>query len=396
MAKHPKKEYKQQSIMEMVDTLQRQLNPLTSIFGESKSILEMMEKSQKINPASDAARAAFQQSSLMPTYFESQSAIARSAQLRLPYTMAFNFEESNSLLKMASQHELSSSAINIAGVANKAFQQSSLASINVVDHSAIAMQAQLRIPEAIAFKDTFLEMTKGMNAYNSVMSVRESMIHSMGGNSVYENMMESVNLVSNSVEPYRTAFDTARTLFAASESFKLIKDFQSQAVLADPFFSEYAGVFKQFESIHNLDSFKVISSLKNFPFEDVVRNNFDYLTELKESSDETILELDLEISERLSLVDDFNDLSIENQNFLLSSYHTYYYPIVLNCIVILIWLQAFLDEKLDLTNHTFILVEKSKEKLSYVSNVYRPNPSAIIDNVVAGGALMLLAKILGW
>lgn len=160
--------------------------------------------------------------------------------------------------------------------------------------------------------------------------------------------------------------------------------------------SKATEVLKQYNQFSELESFKAIPRLKNFPFEDLGRNNFDYLTELKESSDETILELDLEISEKLSLVDDFNDLSIENQNFLLSSYYTYYYRIVLNCIVILIWLQAFLDEKLDLTNHTFILVEKSKEKLSYVSNVYRPNPSAIIDNVVAGGALMLLAKILGW
>lgn len=155
-------------------------------------------------------------------------------------------------------------------------------------------------------------------------------------------------------------------------------------------------LFKQHDKFRKLESFKAISSLKNFPFEDIVRNNFDYFTELKESSDETILELDLEISERLSLVDDFNDLSVEDQSFILSSYRICYYPIILNCLIILLWLKDFLDEKLDLTNNTFIFVERSKVKLSYISNIYRPNPSAIIDNVVAGGALMLLAKILGW
>ena len=59
------------------------------------------------------------------------------------------------------------------------------------------------------------------------------------------------------------------------------------------------------------------------------------------------------------------------------------------------WLQTFLDEKLDLTNNTFIFIEKSKEKLTYISNVYRPNPSTIIDGFIGSAVLALLLKIFG-
>lgn len=128
----------------------------------------------------------------------------------------------------------------------------------------------------------------------------------------------------------------------------------------------------------------------------MVRIDLDSIPDLEENISETIVELDSEISDELSLVDDFNELSEERRTVLLGLYQVYYYSIILNCLFILMWLQVFLDEKLDLTKNTFIFVEKSKEKLSYISNVYRPNPSAMIDNFVVGGSLMLLAKILGW
>lgn len=307
--------------------------------------------------------------------------------------LSYQLEKSNSLLGIASQYERLTSAVNIA---NKA-QQLNLASTNVVDQSLIARNAQLRFPEAMAVQDTFLEMTKEMSAYNnSVMSVRESLIQSTGGTSVYENMMSSVNLIRDSLEPYRSAFDAVSTSFEASEISKLVGDIQSQKAITNSVLSDYADVFKQVESLHNLESFKAITRLKNFPFEDMVRIDLDSIPDLEENISETIVELDSEISDELSLVDDFNELSEERRTVLLGLYQVYYYPIILNCLFILMWLQVFLDEKLDLTKNTFIFVEKSKEKLSYISNVYRPNPSAMIDNFVVGGSLMLLAKILGW
>lgn len=313
------------------------------------------------------------------------------------YPLSYNFEKSSSLLGIASQYEHLNSAASIADMASKAAQPVDFASSSVVDQSVIAINAQLRAPEAIAVQDTFLEMTKGMSAYNnSLISVKERMIQSIGGTSVYEDMITSANLVRKSIEPYRSAFDAVRTSFEASESFKVARELQSQAFLANSLSSEYSNVFKQFESLHNLESFKAITRLKNFPFEDMARIDLDSTPDLEENLSETIVELDSEISDEISLVDDFNELSEEKRTVLLGLYQVYYYPIILNCLFILMWLQVFLDEKLDLTKNTFIFVERSKEKLSYISNVYRPNPSAMIDNLVVGGFLMLLAKSLGW
>ena len=399
MAENPKKDSKTPSMLEiseMVDQIQRQLNPLSFGGKAIDSIMPRMANYEQLHSAASIANKAFQQSSLMPAYFENQSAVEILAQSRAEEMMAFNFEESNSLLKMASQHGLPNSAVNIADIANKVAQTLSLASSNVVDQSVIARQAQLSIPEAIAFKDTLLGMKEGQSAYSSIMSARESLIQSKGGTSVYENMMSSVNLIRDSLEPYRSAFDAVRTSFEASEMSKLVGDIQSQKAITNSVLLDYADVFKQVELLHNLESFKAITRLKNFPFEDMVRIDLDSIPDLEENISETIVELDSEISDELSLVDDFNELSEERRTVLLGLYQVYYYSIILNCLFILMWLQVFLDEKLDLTKNTFIFVEKSKEKLSYISNVYRPNPSAMIDNFVVGGSLMLLAKILGW
>ena len=399
MAENPKKDSKIPSMLEiseMVDKIQRQLNPLSFGGKAVDSIMPRMANYEQLHSAASIANKAFQQSSLMPAYFENQSAVEILAQSRAEEMMAFNFEESNSLLKMASQHGLPNSAVNIADIANKVAQTLSLASSNVVDQSVIARQAQLSIPEAIAFKDTLLGMKEGQSAYSSIMSARESLIQSKGGTSVYENMMSSVNLIRDSLEPYRSAFDAVRTSFEASEMSKLVGDIQSQKAITNSVLLDYADVFKQVELLHNLESFKALTRLKNFPFEDMVRIDLDSIPDLEENISETIVELDSEISDELSLVDDFNELSEERRTVLLGLYQVYYYSIILNCLFILMWLQVFLDEKLDLTKNTFIFVEKSKEKLSYISNVYRPNPSAMIDNFVVGGSLMLLAKILGW
>lgn len=59
------------------------------------------------------------------------------------------------------------------------------------------------------------------------------------------------------------------------------------------------------------------------------------------------------------------------------------------------WLQAFLDERLDLTNNTFIFVEKSKEKLSYLGNVCRPKPSGVIEGLIGSAIFTLIMKVFG-
>ena len=152
---------------------------------------------------------------------------------------------------------------------------------------------------------------------------------------------------------------------------------------------------KQYEQFGELESFKAISRLDNFPFEDIKSINLVRLPDSEEKISKTIIELDSEISDELSLVDDFNELSEERRTILLEIYQAYYYPIILNCLVIIMWLQVFLDERLDLTNNTFIFVEKSKEKLSYLGNVCRPKPSGVIEGVIGSAIFTLIMKVFG-
>lgn len=193
------------------------------------------------------------------------------------------------------------------------------------------------------------------------------------------------------------AFKATHLGLKPATQFILPEGFASKNQVSDlsSVISKATEVFRQYEQFGELESLKAISSLKNFPFKDLVQNNFDYSTELKESSDKTILELDLEISERLSIVDDFNDFSIEEQDFLLSSFRTYYYPIILNCLITLYWLKNILDENLDLSNKTFIFVEKSKENLFYIGNVCRPKLSGVIEGIVGSAIFTLIMKVFG-
>lgn len=246
------------------------------------------------------------------------------------------------------------------------------------------MNAQLRAPEAIAVQDTFLEMTKGMSAYNnSLMSVKERMIQSIGGTSVYEDMMASANLVRKSIEPYRSAFDAVRTSFEASESFKVARELQSQAFLANSLLSEYSSVFKQFESLRNLESFKAISRLENFPSDKAGTQSYDKTREITEDSLAEAKSIDASISDEVSSVDDFNELSEDRQSILLSLYSDYYYPIILTYLVIGIWWNIFLNDSLDLSNRVFVYFENTKGVFSYLgTNFYRP-VSGVVDGLVA-------------
>ena len=297
---------------------------------------------------------------------------------------SFDLEKLNSINGIVSQYDNFNPA---ASIVSKAIQPADFFPTSVVDHISTAMTVQ----------DNFLEMIKRVSVYdNSLISVRDDLIQHIERANIHSNMISSVNVIRSSLEPHISALDAVNTSFEASESLKRVRGLQSYIDSSNSLLSEYTGVFKKFESLHNLESFKAITRLKNFPFEDMARIDLDSTPDLEENLSETIVELDSEISDEISLVDDFNELSEEKRTVLLGLYQVYYYPIILNCLFILMWLQVFLDEKLDLTKNSFIFVERSKEKLSYISNVYRPNPSAMIDNLVVGGFLMLLAKYLGW
>lgn len=311
------------SVMERMNEIQRQIDPLHQIRSSSK-ISEMMEKNTRV-----------------------------------------------------------SSVANIGEIARKSFQQSSLDFISLENQSTIARYADLGFQNTIMPQDTFLEMTKGMSAYNNdLTSVKERMIQSIGGTSVYEDMMASANLVRKSIEPYRGAFDTARILFEASEPFRLAKELKSQATLANSLSSEYSKVFEQFESVRNLESFKAITRLKNFPKEKAWTKNYDEVREITEDSLAEAKTIDARISDEVASVDDFNELSEKTQDSLKQVFSEYYEYFMIKIIVSLGLLQESLDKDLDLSNKSFVFVNNLEESIFFIGNYWNHNKVAIINGLI--------------
>lgn len=277
MAENPKKESVQLSMMEIAEQFQKQLNPLS-----------------------------------------------------------YHLEKSNSLLGVTSQYEYLNSPASITDIASKAFQSVDFASINVVDHSGLTKGAQLRIPKAMTVQDSFLEVTKGMSAYNNdFMSLKERMIQSTGGTSIYEDMMASANLIRKSIEPYKGAFDAVRTSFEASESFKLARELQSQVALANSLSAEYSSLFEQFNSLRNLESFQSIFRLNDVQFEEVISTNLTQ-EDIISFSEKPIFVINSDLRDEIKSGKNFSLYSDEGKKYLSYIYHYYLLPFIFLIASILI------------------------------------------------------------
>lgn len=315
----------------------------------------------------------------------------------------YKVRNSLSTLEVAKQYEHMNSISSVGKIARKTFQHSGLDIASLENQSIAARFSQLQAEKGVDFQYLGLEATKGMNTFDDIISttarplgladsvyltaqrnsIASQAIFSIYGRGNIEKVMSDINLTTHFPASMYEQLDIAnryKDLFPLS--------------MVNSFAAKQAVAFKQFDQFSVLESFKALSRLENFPFNSIMTTESDSIPDLEESASVTVLQLDSEISNELSTVNDFNQLSEERRTILINLYRDYYYPLILNSLIMLIYLQDFLEQNLDLANNTFIFVEKSKEKLSYVSNVYRPNPSAIIDNIVAGGALMLLAKIL--
>lgn len=309
-----------------------------------------------------------------------------------------------SILEVANQYEHMNSVSSVGEIARKAFQQSGLDIASFENQSIAARFSQLQAERVVDFQSLGLEVTKGLSACEDIMSTiarplgladsvrlaaQRHGIASQAISSIYER-----GNIEKILSDATIATSFPNSIYEQLDIASRYKDLFPLSI-ADSFAAKQAVAFQQFDQFSVLESFKALSRLENFPFNSIAITDSDSIPNLEENASATVLELDSKISAELSTVDNFNQLSEERRTILINLYRDYYYPLILNSLVILMYLQDFLELKLDLTNNTFIFVGKSKEKLSYISNVYRPNPSAIMDNIVAGGALMLLAKVLG-
>lgn len=339
MSKNSKKEEKQLSVMDKLSKAQTQLDSLSFGSKAIDSIMPRMAKYEQMNSAASIAIKAFQQSSLIPAYFENQSAIARFA--------------------------------------------------------------QSRAEGAVAFQDSALEMTKGMSAYDDIMATNarslglaDSACLIAQHNGLASQAISSIYERHNIAKILSDATSASRFPDAMYEQLDIASRYKDLVPLsiADSFAAKQAVAFQQFDQFSVLESFKALSRLENFPFDSIVNTDSDIILNLEENVSATVLELDSKISDELSTIDDFNQLSEERQSILLSLYNDYYYPIILTYLVIGIWWNIFLNENLNLSNKIFVYFESTKGVLSYLSdNFYHPS-SGVIDGLVATFIYMKLSK----
>lgn len=81
--------------------------------------------------------------------------------------------------------------------------------------------------------------------------------------------------------------------------------------------SKATEVFKEYNQFSELESFKAISRLRNFPFEDIVPIDFTKFYETEGNDEETIFKMDSKISNELLSTENFEDLSSEVKHSLL-------------------------------------------------------------------------------
>lgn len=206
------------------------------------------------------------------------------------------------------------------------------------------------------------------------------------------NSLAESNLLNSSVFE---SIKFNKTIIDAFEATNLELKPRTQSILPEGFtsknqigdlssiMSKATEIFKYYEQFGELESFKAISRLENFPNYKVWTQNYYKARDITEDSLAEAKNIDASISDEVSSVDDFNKLSEDRQSILLSLYSNYYYPIILTYLIIGIWWNIFLNEDLDLSNRVFVYFESTKGVFSYLStNVYRP-VSGVIDGLVA-------------
>ncbi|WP_352339436.1 hypothetical protein [Psychrobacter sp. 16-MNA-CIBAN-0192] len=298
--------------------------------------------------------------------------------------LSYHLEKSNSLLGIASQYEHLNSAVSIGEIARKAFQQSDLVSNNLVTSSVLASHVQLKSQEVTALQDNFLHITGGLSANNNVMLAAESTMKGMGRDNAYKDAMASFSRFRKSLEPLRDALNTAGKTFNGSEFSNLVRELQTSRIIPESTLSEYAGIVKQFDSLRNLESFKAISRLENFPNDKLWTQDYDKKHGITEDFLAEVKKIDERISDEVSSVDDFNDLSENSQRSLEKLSLSYYQVFIINYIYIITILKDKISNSLKYSNMEFRFVGLSSKVLVGACFInFQPDFNSICNSILA-------------
>ncbi|WP_367104822.1 SH3 domain-containing protein [uncultured Psychrobacter sp.] len=325
------------SAMQMVNNIneiQKQIDPLHQI-RNSLDISDMMERHKRISLAfniEETAREALQQASLISANANNIGTIASSFHQESKDISNVQKSLLNSQ-KIISKHiDSTSSFPKIGDLAESARL--------VAQSSNLASQASFIINE----KPNVAELLK--NSINT-MRIPSGMAQQIDLANQFRNLAKS-----NTIDTL-----ASNQIFNIVDSLRFASKPQTQSILPKGIFpnnqfgdtniaiSKMADALKQYDKFSELTSFQAISKLKNFPFADIAPSGFDSLTEIDNEIDETVLELDSEISKELSSIDDFNELSTKNQKSLINLYQNYYSDTWFNYLAIIIFISTLVGNK---------------------------------------------------
>lgn len=282
----------------------------------------------------------------------------------------YEFRNSLSVLEVANQGERTNAALSIAEMARKAFEQQNLASANVAALSTSANLAQPQIQEVIALQDSSRKIVGGLSLDNNTKFVAENTIKGMYKNDLYKDTVSSLDRLRESIESWRDSINKVGKALKGSEFADLVRELQTYRI-PESTLSEFASIVEHLESLKNFESFKAIYRLNNFPSEKLWMQSYSEVTSLTESSLAEVKKIDARISDEISSVDDFNDLTENTRHDLEGVYFNYYYLIIVSYMYYIFILKEYVIKNIDYSKMNFSFVGSSS------SIIFEPIPNSV-------------------
>ena len=124
--------------------------------------------------------------------------------------------------------------------------------------------AQSQFQNALASQNNIHKMLENSQENNNAKLIAEQAMKSIYDSYPYKDMRALSDQWKQSIEPYQSAWETVRKSIEASESFKIARQLQSQAISPSFFASEYSIIFEKIES------FRSVLKMNDFQFEEIL------------------------------------------------------------------------------------------------------------------------------
>lgn len=235
--------------------------------------------------------------------------------------LSYNFEKINRIQNIARQYEHLDPARSMAAAASKVFEQLNPAAIAAMEAAKSANLAQSQFQNALASQNNIHKMLENSQANNNAKLIAEQAMKSIYDSYPYKDMRALSDQWKQSIEPYQSAWETVRKSIEASESFKIARQLQSQAISPSFFASEYSII------VEKIESFRSVLKMNDFQFEEILSTS---LTEedIKKFIEKPISKVEDDLSDEIKLAKSFSLYSDQDKKYLSYIYHYYFLPSV--------------------------------------------------------------------